>query len=290
MWILLAFGSALFSGATSVLAKCGIRRTDSDVATALRTAVVLVFAWAMVFLTGAQREIPALSAKTLIFLGLSGLATGGSWLCYFRALQLGDVTRVVPIDKSSVVLTVLLAWLLLGETMGFGKILGVAGIGAGTWLMTAGRPGTPKSEAPRGKGWMFYAVLSAVFASLTAILGKIGIAGVDSNLGTALRTCVVLVLAWAVVAGRGKLAAVRQIGRRELLFLVLSGVATGAAWLCYYRALQDGPAGVVVPIDKLSILVTVAFSRLALRERLSKRAGIGLTLIAAGTLAMLLPW
>lgn len=290
MWILLAFGSALFSGATSVLAKCGIRRTDSDVATALRTTVVLVFAWAMVFLTGAQRQIPTLSIKTLVFLGLSGLATGGSWLCYFRALQLGDVTQVVPIDKSSVVLTVLLAWLLLGETMSWGKILGVAGIGIGTWRMTAGRPGTPKSKAPRGKGWMFYAALSAVFASLTAILGKVGIAGVDSNLGTALRTCVVLMVAWAVVARRGKLAEVRKIERRELLFLVLSGIATGAAWLCYYRALRDGPAGVVVPIDKLSILVTVAISRLALRERLTRRAGIGLALITAGTLAMLLPW
>ena len=287
MWIAFAFGSALFAGLTSVLAKCGIRKTDSTTATAIRTVVVLLFSWLMVFAVGSQDQIGAIDARTLLFLALSGVATGASWLCYFKALQLGDINKVVPIDKSSIVLTILLAFLLLGEPIGLFQGAGVVLIGTGTLLMIEKKAVASDASAP-GKGWMLYAIGSAVFASLTSILGKIGISGVESNLGTAIRTGVVLVMAWIMVLATGNPGAVRNIPPRELAWICLSGLATGASWLCYYRALQDGPASVVVPIDKLSILVTVAFSRVVFRERLTLRSGCGLVLIVTGTLVMLL--
>lgn len=287
MWIFFAAGSALFAGATAILAKCGIRKTDSTVATAIRTIVVLVFAWIMVLVAGSQDQLGSLGGTTLLFLILSGLATGASWLCYFRALQIGDINKVVPIDKSSTVLTILLAFLLLGEPIGLFQGIGVALIGVGTFLMIEPKPAAEQA-APQKRGWMLYAFGSAIFASLTAILGKVGIQGVESNLGTAVRTGVVLVMAWLMVLVTGKVSLVKQVPRRELGFICLSGLATGASWLCYYRALQDGPASVVVPIDKLSILVTVAFSYLVFHERLTARSGWGLVLVTAGTLAMLL--
>ena len=287
MWIFFAAGSALFAGATAILAKCGIRKTDSTVATAIRTIVVLVFAWIMVLVAGSQDQLGSLGGTTLLFLILSGLATGASWLCYFRALQIGDINKVVPIDKSSTVLTILLAFLLLGEPIGLFQGIGVALIGVGTFLMIEPKPAAERA-APQKRGWMLYAFGSAIFASLTAILGKVGIQGVESNLGTAVRTGVVLVMAWLMVLVTGKTNLVKQVPRRELGFICLSCLATGASWLCYYRALQDGPASVVVPIDKLSILVTVAFSYLVFHERLTARSGWGLVLVTAGTLAMLL--
>ena len=286
MWLLFAAGSAFFAGVTAILSKCGIRKTDSTVATAIRTIVVLIFAWMMVFVVGSQDQIQSIDQTTLLFLLLSGLATGASWLCYFKALQIGDINKVVPIDKSSTVLTMLLAFLLLGEPIGLFQGLGVVLIGVGTFLMIEKK----QQEAPSaalGKGWMFYAFGSAVFASLTAILGKIGIQGVESNLGTAIRTGVVLVMAWVMVLVTGKTNEVRRAPGEELVFICLSGIATGASWLCYYRALQERPASVVAPIDKLSILVTVAFSYLVFHERLTRRSGLGLALIVAGTLAML---
>lgn len=287
MWIAFAFGSAFFAGITSVLAKCGIRKTDSTVATAVRTVVVLIFSWLMVFVAGSQNQIGEISGKTLLFLILSGAATGASWLCYFKALQMDDINKVVPIDKSSAVLTILLAFLLLGEPIGLFQGIGVILIGAGTFLMIEKKTAV-SSASPKGKGWMLYAFGSAVFASLTSILGKVGIEGVESNLGTAIRTAVVLVMAWVMVLVTGRTEAVREIPRKELAFICLSGLATGASWLCYYRALQDGLASVVVPIDKLSILVTVAFSWLVFREQLTARSGWGLLLIVGGTLTMLL--
>ena len=287
MWIFFAAGSALFAGATAILAKCGIRKTDSTVATAIRTIVVLVFAWIMVLVAGSQDQLGSLGGTTLLFLILSGLATGASWLCYFRALQIGDINKVVPIDKSSTVLTILLAFLLLGEPIGLFQGIGVALIGVGTFLMIEPKPAAERA-APQKRGWMLYAFGSAIFASLTAILGKVGIQGVESNLGTAVRTGVVLVMAWLMVLVTGKVSLVKQVPRRELGFICLSGLATGASWLCYYRALQDGPASVVVPIDKLSVLVTVAFSYLVFGEKLKGRAMAGLGLLTAGTVAMAL--
>ena len=287
MWLLFAIGSAFFAGVTAILAKCGIRKTDSTVATAIRTIVVLIFAWMMVFVVGSQNQIRSIDRTTLLFLVLSGLATGASWLCYFKALQIGDINKVVPIDKSSTVLTILLAFLLLGEPIGPFQGLGVVLIGVGTFLMIEKKQQEAPSAAS-GKGWMLYAFGSAIFASLTAILGKVGIQGVESNLGTAIRTGVVLVMAWVMVLVTGKVNEVRQVPGRELVFICLSGIATGASWLCYYRALQDGPASVVAPIDKLSILVTVAFSGLVFHERLTRRSSLGLALIVAGTLAMLI--
>ncbi len=286
MWILLAFGSAFFAGITAILAKCGIRKTDSDTATAVRTVVVLIFAWVMVAFSGSIGQILELTTKTWLFLILSGLATGASWLCYFKALQLGDVNKVVPIDKSSTVLTIILAFILLGESITILKGLAVVLIAVGTFLMIVKNPS--QSNEKKGKSWLVYAILSTVFASLTSILGKIGIEGVESNLGTAIRTCVVLGMAWLLLVVKKKKHTVREIAKNELLFICLSGLATGGSWLCYYRALQMGPASVVVPIDKLSILVTIAFSFLVFKERLSKKALIGLCLIVGGTLLMLL--
>lgn len=286
MWILFALGSALFAGLTSVLAKCGIRKTDSDAATAIRTIVVLIFSWLMVWIVGSAPTITTLSTKTWVFLILSGLATGASWLCYFRALQLGNVNKVVPIDKSSTVLTILLAIVFLGEPVSWFKGIAVILIGIGTFMMIEKK--TDSGENPEKKRWLLYAVLSAVFASLTSILGKIGIDGVESNLGTAIRTCVVLVMAWLIVFIKGKQHTLKVIPQNELGFICLSGLATGASWLCYYKALQDGLASVVVPIDKLSILVSIGFSALVFKEHLSKKAAFGLALIVVGTLMMLI--
>lgn len=286
MWTLFAFGSALFAGLTAVLAKCGIRKTDSDVATAIRTIVVLLFSWLMVWIVGSAPTIATLSLKTWVFLILSGLATGASWLCYFRALQLGDVNKVVPIDKSSTILTILLALIFLGEPVSWVKGIAVVLIGAGTYLMIEKKAVTGEKQEKRR--WLLYAVLSAVFASLTSILGKIGIEGVESNLGTAIRTGVVLIMAWGIVFIKGKQHLLRQIPKSELGFICLSGLATGGSWLCYYKALQDGLASVVVPIDKLSILVSIGFSAVVFKERLSKKAAVGLALIVGGTLMMLI--
>ena len=277
--------SALFAGLTAILAKCGIRKTDSDAATAIRTIVVLLFSWLMVWIVGSGPTVTSLSAKTWIFLILSGLATGGSWLCYFRALQQGDVNKVVPIDKSSTILTILLALIFLGEPVSWLKGLAILFIGAGTFLMIEKK--SVSGEKREKKSWLIYAVLSAVFASLTSILGKIGINGVESNLGTAIRTGVVLVMAWLIVLVKGKQHTLRSVPQKELVFLILSGLATGGSWLCYYKALQDGLASVVVPIDKLSLLVSIGFSALVFKEHLSKKAALGLGLIVAGTLLML---
>jgi transporter family protein len=285
MWIVFAFGSALFAGLTAVLAKCGIKKTDSDIATAVRTVIVLIFSWLMVWIVGSASTITEIGTRSWIFLVLSGMATGASWLCYFRALGLGDVNKVVPIDKSSTVLTILLALIFLGEQITWIKAVAVALIGVGTFLMIEKKKNT-EEKVPR-RGWLIYAVLSAVFASLTSILGKVGIDGVESNLGTAIRTAVVLAMSWLIVFIKGKQHAVRSIPRGELCFICLSGISTGGSWLCYYKALRDGLASVVVPIDKLSILVSVAFSAVVFHERLRKKAALGLLLIVAGTLFML---
>lgn len=287
MWILFAFGSALFAGITSVLAKCGIQKTDSTVATAIRTIVVLIFSWMMVFIVGSQTQVSQINRKAWLFLILSGLATGASWLCYFKALQTGDINKVVPVDKSSVILTILLAFLFLGETVSISKMAGMIFIGAGTFLMIEKKE-TISEQKKNGSKWFFYAVGSAVFASLTSILGKVGITGVESNLGTAIRTGVVLVMAWGMVYVTGKQHQIKEVSKRELIFIILSGIATGASWLCYYRALQDGPASVVVPIDKLSILVTIVFSYLVFGEKLSKKSFFGLAAIVVGTFIMMI--
>ena len=342
MWIIMAVLSAFFAGLTAILAKCGIKKTDSDVATALRTVVVLLFSWIMVFLVGSAGTIGQISGKSLIFLILSGLATGASWICYFKALSRGDINKVVPIDKSSTILSVLMAIFLLGETEHLAvRLAGTVLLAVGVFLMierkktnrektnrektdeektnrektNEGKTNGEKTDeektaeektngektdeekmdqekadgAKAGAIWMPYAVASAVFAALTSILAKIGISGVESNLGTAIRTGVVLAVAWLIVFVKGKQRQIREIDRRELVYISLSGLATGASWLCYYYAIQNGVVSVVVPIDKLSIVVTIAFSWLVFHERLSKKAGLGLVLIVAGTFVMLIP-
>lgn len=302
MWIFYAIGSSFFAGITAILAKCGIQKTDSDVATAIRTIVVLLFSWLMVLLTGSWAGITQISGKTFVFLVLSGLATGASWLCYFHALQKGDINKVVPIDKSSTILTILLALFFLQEGLTWEKAASVLLIAVGTMLMISpkeshhpaqndtknlaenGRKKDTQNPAiKKSRDWLIYAVLSAVFASLTAILGKIGITEIDSNLGTAIRTTVVLIMAWMMVVVSGKQQQLKKIEKKELGFIGLSGLATGGSWLCYYRALQGGPASVVVPIDKLSILVTIAFSKIVFHEKLTKKSALGVVGITVGT-------
>ncbi len=289
MWLLFAVGSAFFSGITAILAKCGVRKTDSTVATAVRTVVVLLFSWLVVLIAGSKDEISSLSAKTVVFLILSGIATGASWLCYFKALQTGDINKVVPIDKFSTVLTMLLAMIFLNEGMSLLSAAAIVLISAGTFLMIQKQNTDFNRSDKNDKLWLIYAVLSAVFAALTSILGKVGIENVESNLGTAIRTCVVLVMAWLMVFITGKTGEVRKIPRKDLLFICLSGFATGGAWLCYYKALQDGPASVVVPVDKLSILITILFSYIVFKEKLSKKSLFGLLLIVVGTICMVIP-
>ena len=286
MWILYAFGSALFAGATSILAKIGIEEVDSHLATALRTIVVLVFSWLMVFIVGSQNQLTAISIKSYVFLILSGMATGASWLCYFKALQLGDVNKVVPIDKSSTILTMILAFVFLKEDITIPMISGMIAIGIGTYLMIQKKEEEQKQV--KNKIWLIYAVLSAVFASLTSILAKVGIENVESNLGTAIRTIVVLIMAWIIVFLQKKHGQVKNISKKSFVFIGLSGIATGASWICYYKALHDGLASIVVPIDKLSILVTVAFAYIFLKEKLSKKSAAGLILITVGTLSLLI--
>ena len=284
IWISAAILSAVFAGLTSILAKCGIKKTDSDLATALRTIVVLIFSWIMVLVVGSLHTITEIQPKAFIFLILSGLATGASWICYFKALSVGDINKVVPIDKSSTVLTVLLAIICFGETSNLVmKLIATAILAVGIFLMVEKKKREEKQES---KMWMLYAVLAAVFAALTSILAKMGISGVESNLGTAIRTGVVLIMAWVIVLARGKQTQLKSIDKKELLFIGLSGIATGASWLCYYYAIQNGEVSVVVPIDKLSIIVTVIFSYFVFKEKLSKKAFAGLCLMVAGTLLM----
>ena len=278
MWILYAVGSAFFAGVTSILAKSGIKKTDSNVATAIRTIVVFIFSWIMVFVVGSQASIKMVGQKTLLFLILSGLATGASWLCYFHALQIGDINKVVPIDKSSTVLTIVLALIFLKEGITWQKSIAVILIAIGIFLMIQ-KKSTAEENDSNGKSWLFYAVLSAVFASL-----KIGITGIESNLGTAIRTGIVLVMAWSMVFITGKQSEIHNIDRRELIFICCSGIATGASWMYYYKALQNGPASVVIPIDKSSVLVTVAFSYFIFHESLDKKSAIGLALLVLGTI------
>lgn len=287
MWLLYAFGSAIAAGLTAVLAKIGVQNVKSNVATAFRTMIVLVFAWLMVLVTDSLASIHEIDTHTMLFLILSGLATGASWLCYFKALQLGDVNKVAPIDKSSTVMTMLLACLILSEGLSLIKILCMIAISLGTWMMIDKKPVSKSGRTESGL-WLIFALLSAFFASLTSILGKIGISHIDSNLGTAIRTIVVLIMAWIVVFVTGEQKNITHIDRRSAIFLVLSGITTGTSWLCYYRALQEGPASIVVPIDKLSILVTIAFSSLILKEKISKKSAIGLVLITVGTFTLLL--
>jgi len=287
MWVAYAFGSAVFAGLTAILAKIGIKKVDSSLTTALRTIVVLIFAWTMVFVVGSQGQLSSLNTKTWVFLVLSGLATGASWLCYFKALQLGDVNKVAPVDKSSILLAMLLAFMFLGESLTALKLVSMGLIGLGTFAMLELKRGALRKKTAE-RGWLFYAVLSAIFAALVAILAKIGIQGVESNLGTAIRTVVVLVMSWGVVIALKKESDIQKIDTRSAVFIGLSGIATGLSWLCYFRALQEGPVSIVVPIDKLSIVFTVAFSYFILREKLTKKSALGLCAIVAGTLLLLL--
>lgn len=283
MWVLFAFGSALFAGLTSVLAKTGVKTTDSDVATAIRTCVVFVFSWLMVFVVGSQNSITDIDLHTWIFLVLSGISTGASWLCYYKALKMGDINKVVVIDKSSTVISMIFAIVFLGERFTFVTVLCIAAIAFGTFLMVYKK----SQKSTKNKSWILWATLSAVFAALTSVLGKVGVQNIDSNLGTAIRTFIVLIMSFLIVFIKQKQSYIKSVPKKELLFLCLSGIATGASWLCYYKALKDGLVSVVVPIDKLSILVTVVFSYFIFKEKLSKKSLFGLALIVVGTIGVI---
>lgn len=307
LWLVAAFASALFAGIVSILAKCGLKTIGSDVATALRTCVVAVFTWVMVAIVGSAGAIVAITPRSWLFLALSGLATGASWICYFKALSLGDVNRVVPIDKSSTLMAVIISIVLFGETSNLGlRLAGTLVATTGTLLMierkadgAGAEKGADATEldvvpehakgadaAPgcaKGDAGLIYALLAAVFAALTSVLAKVGIEGVESNLATAIRTMFVLLMAWGIVAGKGKLKQVREVNGKDLAFLVASGIATGASWLCYYYAIQAGQVSVVVQVDKLSLLVSIAFAYAVFGERLSRRGILGLALIVLGT-------
>lgn len=286
MWILLAFGSALFSGLTSITAKCGIKKTDSTVATAIRTGVVLVCSAIMVCVVGSWGELPEIDAKSWIFLALSGIATGASWLCYFKAISTGDINKVVPLDKSSTVLTAIIAMIFLGESVTVPKVTGLIVITVGTYLMIGKKDGEP--ETKKGAGWFVFGALSAVFAALTSVLAKVGIRNVESNLATAIRTAVVLVMAWLTVFATGKTGKIKETPKNELIFIVISGILTGASWICYYKALQLGEVSVVAPIDKLSIVVTVVFSYIEFKEKLTLKSFMGFLMTIVGTLCLLI--
>lgn len=286
MWILLAFGSALFSGLTSITAKCGVKKTDSTVATAIRTGVVLVCSAIMVCVVGSWGELPEIDAKSWIFLALSGIATGASWLCYFKAISTGDINKVVPLDKSSTVLTAIIAMIFLGESVTVPKVTGLIVITVGTYLMIGKKDGEP--ETKKGAGWFVFGALSAVFAALTSVLAKVGIRNVESNLATAIRTAVVLVMAWLTVFATGKTGRIKETPKNELIFIVISGILTGASWICYYKALQLGEVSVVAPIDKLSIVVTVVFSYIVFKEKLTLKSFMGFLMTIVGTLCLLI--
>lgn len=286
MWILLAFGSALFSGLTSITAKCGIKKTDSTVATAIRTGVVLVCSAIMVCVVGSWGELPEIDAKSWIFLALAGIATGASWLCYFKAISTGDINKVVPLDKSSTVLSAIIAMIFLGESVTVPKVTGLIVITVGTYLMIGKKDGEP--ETKKGAGWFVFGALSAVFAALTSVLAKVGIRNVESNLATAIRTAVVLVMAWLTVFATGKTGKIKETPKNELIFIVISGILTGASWICYYKALQLGEVSVVAPIDKLSIVVTVVFSYIVFKEKLTLKSFMGFLMTIVGTLCLLI--
>lgn len=287
MWIAAACGSAFFGGITAILAKQGVRKCDSDIATAVRTVIVLLFAWAVTFAAGSSNGLGVLGGKTLLFLLLSGLATCASWLCYFKALSLGEVNKVVVVDKSGIILAVLAGILFFRETTHLPmKLFCTSLIGAGIFLMIEKeKSGIVKEER---RGWLLYAFLSAVFAAATSLLAKIGLEGVDSNLGTAVRTIVIFAAAWGIVGAKGKLPLLKTVPRNEILFLLLSGVSTGISWLCYFFAIQKGSVSVVIPIDRLSVLVTVLFSRIVFQERLTRKGVFGLALLIVGTVGMTL--
>jgi len=286
MWLIFAICSAVFAGLTSILAKCGLQEVDSTVATAFRTVVAMAFAWIIVLISGSYVQLDSISGETWIFLILSGLATGASWLCYFKALQLGDVNKVVPVDKSSTVMAIMLAIIFLGESLSIPGIVGVALILVGTMLMIEKKD--VKGMESKGSSWLFFAIGSAVFAALTSILGKVGMEGIDSNLGTAIRTVVVLGMSWIMIYVSHKQSKMHGIKRRDMAFIILSGLATGASWMFFFGALQMGPASIIIPIDKLSILVTIAFSYIVFKEKLTKKRAVGLAGVVAGTLLLLL--
>lgn len=286
MWLIYAMLSSFFAGITAILVKVGVENTNSNLLTALRTIVVLLFSWIMVFVVGSQGTISEVSAKTLLFLCASGITTGVSWICYFHALQIGNVNVVVPIDKSSVVLTIFMGVIFLNESMNFIKFVCVVAIAAGTYLMIEKKKVVHEPGVKNSKGAVFYAFMSALFASLTALLSKIGIVGIESNLGTAIRTIIVLFMAWIVVFYTGTYKGIKDISKKSWIFIVLSGIVTGLSWLCYYRALQGGPISVVLPIDKLSTLVSIGFAYIVFKEKLTKKSAFGLALIVAGTLGM----
>ncbi len=287
-WLLIALVGAITTSLTTILAKVGIKDVDSDWATFYRTGIVVAFALLMCLISGSIKNFPTLSATNYVFLILSGLATGISWLCYYKALKLGDVSKVTPIDKSSFILTsILFLIFFFSDTTKGGDpltivmlVLSIALIGSGTIIMAVGNPSKKKGNHK----WLFYAIMSAVSSSFVSLFVKIGLKGMPSDLGTFIRTIIVLIFSLAIVLSKKKYKGIGSINGKSWLFLTLSGVMTGVAWLAEYYALNmDGVSPVAVSsIGKLSILITMLFSFVFLKEKLTLRKGLGLSLLAVG--------
>lgn len=282
MWIINAFLSAIFAGMTSILSKMGLEDISSHYVTALRTSVVLVFTWVMYYVTGSSMQ--GINSYNFMFIVLSGFATGASWLCYYRALSLADVSQVVPIDKLSTFLTMIFAFVIFHEEVTWVKVVCIFMMFIGTYLMQK----RPQKELNHDKRWLIYAFLSAIFASLTAILAKIGIENVDSQTVTALRTIVVVIMAWIVVFVTKSYSPIALLNKKQLKAIFFSALATGLSWLCYFAALKEGPASIVVPIDKLSIVISILFAYFVLNEKQSIKTILGLICIVISTLLLLI--
>lgn len=290
MSIILALLAALFASFTAILAKIGIEKVDSNLATAVRTVVVVIMAYLMVAITGQTDSIFNISMKSYIFLILSGLTTGMSWLCFFKAIQIGDVSKVVPIDKASVVLTILLSFIILGEPATAFVVSGGIIISIGTFVLIGKekKNDRKKKKGFNTKSYIFLAVLSAVFAALTNILAKIGIEDVDSNVATFIRTVVIILFAWGIVFFQGTFKELKNISKKSYLFLLLSGAATGLSWLCYFAALALGKVSIVNPIDKFSVVLTMVLSFIILKEKPTKNTIAGAILITIGTALLII--
>jgi bacterial/archaeal transporter family protein len=290
MSIILALLAALFASFTAILAKIGIEDVDSNLATAVRTIVVVIMAYLMVVITGQTGNIMAVSAKSFIFLVLSGLTTGLSWLAFFKAIQIGDVSKVVPIDKASVVLTILLSFLVLREPATMPVVAGGVIISIGTFVLIGKdkKKKTQRKKVFNTKSYIFLAIMSAVFAALTNILAKIGIEDVDSNVATFIRTVVIILFAWGIVFFQGTVKELKKISKKSYIFLILSGAATGFSWLCYFAALAIGKVSIVNPIDKFSVVLTMILSFIILKEKPTKSTVTGAVLITIGTALLIL--
>lgn len=311
MWLIWALASALFSGITALFAKHCANKIEATVAVALRSTVILSFAWAIVLIGGARQDIGQIEGKVLIFPLLSGITNAFSWLCYFKALSKGSVSHVAAIDKAGITLTILGGWFLLSEAMTLPKAVSVGAVLVGAYLMTeqedqcnstivdtsrlpsiqtTGSFAKPRKVSLKHKNYLFWAILSTILTSATTLLSKAGSERVGSDLGFAIRSGMVFVIVWAVMICQKKAMALELCNRKTILLVLFSGLTTAIAFLCYFRALASpsAQAGIVQPMDKLSVLISVIGARVFFKEKLNKRSAAGLVILVGGILVLLI--